>query len=303
MAILSANLVKALFVGYRNDFQKALTDTPTDFEKIATVVPSTTASSTYAWLGQFPAFREWVGARTVKDIAASGYSIVNKDWESTVGVKRTDIEDDNVGVYSPLFAEMGRAAKAQPDELVFALLKQGRATLCYDGQNFFDNDHPVYPNADGTGSAATVANHDVDTSARPTNPIWYLLDTSRAIKPLLFQERKKPVLTALTGLDDEQVFTNNQFRFGVDSRNNVGFGFWQLAFASNQPLTAENYAAARAAMQGFKADGGRPLGIRPNTLVVPPTLEGSARALLVKDKDGGNEWAGSAEMVCTPWLA
>lgn len=303
MAILSSNLVQALFVGYRRDFQSALTDTPTDYEKIATVVPSTTKSSTYAWMGQFPAFREWVGDRTVKDIAASGYSIANKDWESTVGVKRTDIEDDNVGVYAPLFAEMGRAAKAQPDEMVFALLKAGRTTLCYDGQYFFDSDHPVYPNADGTGTAVTVANHDVDTTARPSNPIWYLLDTSRAIKPLIFQERKKPVLTALTALDDESVFTSNQFRFGVDSRNNVGFGFWQLAYASNQPLDATHYAAARAALQAFKADGGRPLGIRPNTLVVPPSLEGAARKLLVKDENGGNEWSGSAALVCTPWLA
>ena len=303
MAILSTALVQALFVGYRRDFQQALADTPTDFEKIATVVPSATKSNTYAWLNQFPTFREWIGARTIKDIAASGYSIANKDWESSVGVKRTDIEDDNVGVYGPLFAEMGRAAKAQPDELVFALLKAGRTTLCYDGQYFFDNDHPVYPNTDGTGTAVLVTNHDVDTGARPTNPIWYLLDTSRAIKPLLFQERKMPVLTALTALDDEQVFTNNQFRFGVDSRNNVGFGFWQLAFASNQPLTAANYAAARAAMQAFKADGNRPLGIRPNTLVVPPSLEGAARKLLVKDENGGNEWSGSATLVCTPWLA
>lgn len=302
MAILSSALVQALFVGYRREFQQALADTPTDFEKVATVVPSATKSSTYAWLGQFPAFREWVGARTVKDIAASGYSITNKDWESTVGVLRTDIEDDNVGVYSPLFAEMGRAAKAQPDELVFKCLKDGRSTLCYDGQYFFDTDHPVYPNADGTGTPVSTANHDVDLTARPTGKIWYLLDTSRALKPIIYQQRKAPVLTALTNLDDEQVFTNNQFRFGVDSRGNVGYGFWQLAYASNQPLNATNYAAARAAMQAFTADGGRPLGIRPTTLVVPGALESDARKLLVKDENGGNQWFGSAELVVTPWL-
>ncbi|WP_411832320.1 Mu-like prophage major head subunit gpT family protein [Pseudoxanthomonas mexicana] len=302
MAILSTAIVQALFVGYRRDFQNALTATPTDYEKIATVVPSTTKSNTYAWLGQFPQFREWIGDRVIKSIAASGYSIVNKDWESTVGVKRTDIEDDQVGVYSPLFSEMGRAAKAQPDEQVFALLKAGLTTLCFDGQNFFDDEHPVYANADGTGAATLVANHDVDLVARPNAPIWYLLDTTRAIKPIIFQNRKSPQLVSRTGLTDENVFARNEYEFGADSRNNVGFGFWQLAFASNQPLTAANYAAARAAMKAFKADGGRPLGITPNTLVVPGSLEGAARKLLVKDENGGNEWAGSATLLCPSWL-
>lgn len=302
MSILSTALVQALFVGFRREFQQALTDTPTDWQKIATEVPSTTASSTYGWLGQFPAFREWVGARTLKSIAAHGYSILNKDWETTVEVKRTDIEDDQVGVYLPLFNEMGRAAKSQPDEQVFGLVAAGFATLCYDGQNFFDIDHPVYPNTDGTGVAVSTVNHDVDLVGRPANPIWYLLDTSRAIKPVLFQNRKSPAMTAMTKLDDESVFTNNAFRFGVDSRNNVGFGFWQMAYASNQPLTAANYAAARAAMKAFTADGGRPLGIKPNVLLVPTALEGAGRKLLVKDENGGNEWAGSATLIDSSWL-
>lgn len=303
MAILTPALIQALFVGFRRDFQAALNDTPTAWQSIATRVPSTTKSNTYGWLGQFPQFREWIGPRVLKDMAAHGYSIENKDWESSVSIRRPDIEDDNVGIYSPLFSEMGRAAKAQPDELVFGLLKDGFTVAGYDGQNFFDDEHPVYPNVDGTGTAELVANHDVDLTERPDNPIWYLMDTSRAIKPLIFQERKAPVFTPMTRLDDEEVFTNNVFRFGADSRNNVGFGFWQMAFASNQPLTPANYAAARAAMKEFKADGGRPLGISPNTLVVPPALEGAARKLLVKDENGGNEWAGSAVMVESSWLA
>ena len=55
-------------------------------------------------------------------------------------------------------------------------------------------------------------------------------------------------------------------------------------------------------MMGFRADGGRPLGIKPNLLVVPPSLESAARKLLVKDENGGNEWAGSAELLVCEWL-
>lgn len=301
MTIITPSLIQALFTGFRSEFQRALTDTPTDWAKIATKVPSTTKSNTYGWLGQFPQFRDWVGDRSIKDIAAHGYSIANKDWESSVGVKRTDIEDDAVGVYMPLFAEMGRAASAHPDELVFQLLAQGTTQLCYDGQPFFDTEHPVFPNSDGTGTPADVSNMDLASSDGGAK--WYLLDTTRAIKPILYQSRKEPALTYMTKDDDEGVFMRNEYRFGADLRSNVGFGFWQMAYLSDKPLTPENYAAARAAMRSFRADGGRPLGIRPNLLLVPPSLEAEARTLLVKDANSGNPWAGSAELLVSDWLA
>ncbi|MNR64851.1 Mu-like prophage major head subunit gpT [compost metagenome] len=56
-------------------------------------------------------------------------------------------------------------------------------------------------------------------------------------------------------------------------------------------------------MRSFKADGGRPLGITPNLLVVPPALEAQALKLVVKDANDGNPWAGSAKVLVCPWLA
>lgn len=50
---------------------------------------------------------------------------------------------------------------------------------------------------------------------------------------------------------DENVFYKREYIYGSDGRCNVGFGLWQLAYASKQPLTAENYEAARAAMMGM----------------------------------------------------
>ncbi len=73
-----------------------------------------------------------------------GYTITNKDFEVTVGVDRNDIEDDNLGVYGPLMQEMGVSAAQQPDDLTFGLLAQGATETCYDGQCFFDTDHPSF---------------------------------------------------------------------------------------------------------------------------------------------------------------
>ncbi len=301
MAIITPPLLTSLRTGFSKSFQDALAQTATDWEKIATRVPSSSTSNTYGWLNQYPTLREWVGARVVKDMAASGYQITNKLFEGTVGVARTDIEDDNVGVYAPLFAEMGRAAKSHADELVFGLLAQGHATPCYDGQSFFDTDHPVYPNVDGTGIPEQVAN--VQPGSEPS---WYLLDCSRALKPLIFQERTAPELEAMTATNDEGVFTTDTYRYGIRYRCNAGFGFWQLAYKSNAELNSARFNAAYAAMQSFKADGGRPLGVKPTHLVVPPSLRAAALALIEAQTLAGGESNPNfktVEVVVSPWVA
>jgi len=279
MAIITPALISALFTGYKAEFQRVFGETPSHWDKVATLMPSTSKSNTYGWLGQFPKLAEWVGERVLKDMKAHGYSIENKLFESTVSVPRTDIEDDEVGIYMPLFGEMGRAAKSFPDELVFGLLGLGASTPCFDGQNFFDADHPVYPNVDGTGAAATVSNFGAGT-----DPAWYLLDTSRVLKPFIFQERTKPELTSMTDGKDEAVFMTDLYRYGIRYRCNVGFGFWQTGYCSKLPLNAANFGAAYAAMRQFKADGGRPLGIRPNLLVVPSTLREKAFEVVKSEK-------------------
>lgn len=298
--LINAAVLAALRTSFRAEYATAFDTAESMMDKIATTIPSTTASNTYGWLGQYPGFREWVGDRVLKSMQSQGYVIANKDWESSIGVKRTDIEDDNVGVYKPLFAEMGRAARVLPDELVFGLLKAGESTLCYDGQNFFDTDHPVKANVDGTGATTTVSNFQAGTG-----PAWYLLDTSRALKPIVFQNRKSPVFTSMTALEDEAVFTKNEYRFGVDSRSNVGFGFWQQAFKSKAELTPENFDAAYTAMSSITADGGRPMAIRPTILVVPPNLRAVAleitkAALIGNGKTNVN--AGLVDAVVTPWV-
>lgn len=298
--LITPQMLLALRTGFRAEFQSNFDLAESIVDRVATTIPSQTSGNTYGWLGQWPGFREWIGDRVLKNMSAYGYEIKNKDWESSVSVKRPDIEDDNVGVYKPLFAEMGRAAKVHPDELVFGLLKVGHSTLCYDGQNFFDTDHPVYANNDGTGTVTTVSNVQAGTG-----PAWYLLDCSRALKPLIFQSRKAPVFSSMTSLEDESVFTRNEFRFGVDSRSNVGFGFWQQAFKSNADLSAANFSAAYAAMTSQRADGGRALGIRPTLLVVPPNLREQALEITKSDRranGASNVNAGLVEAIVTPWV-
>lgn len=298
--LITSAVLNALRAGFQTSFQRGFDGEAPAFEQIATTVPSTTKSNTYGWLGQWPDMREWVGDRVLKSMQEHGYSITNKDWESTVEVDRNDIEDDNLGMYGPMFESAGQAARRKPDQLVFGLLKAGHATLCYDGQNFFDTDHPVAPNVDGTGEAVTVSNVQAGALAS-----WYLLDTGRPLKPLIFQNRKSPQFTAMDTPTDESVFMRKKFRYGVDSRSNVGFGFWQMAFKSSAELTAANFEAAYAAMREFKGDGGVLLGVKPTLLVVPPSLRSKANSLITADKlanGADNPNKGLVKVIDTPWV-
>lgn len=133
---------------------------------------------------------------------------------------------------------------------------------------------------------------------------WFLLDTSRALKPIIFQERKAPQLIAMTKIDDEVVFTRKEFRYGVDCRDAAGFGFWQLAFANKRALTPDNLWDAFSRMREFQADGGRKLGVKPTLLVIPPSLEKLATQMLERElsDSSSNELKGKLKLVVADYL-
>lgn len=296
--IINRQNLDAIRVGFKTSFQQGLGQAPSMRDRIATTVPSSTKEEKYGWLGKIPNVREWIGPRQVQNLMEHDYAIKNKHWELTIGVDRDDIEDDTLGIYAPLFTEMGRSTGAHADQLVFGLLKNGFATNCYDGQFFFDTDHPVL---DETGTAQSVANTD-GGSGTP----WFLIDGSRALKPIIYQLRKDWQFVPKDDERDDNVFSNREFVYGADARMNVGYGFWQMAWGSKQTLDATHYAAARAALTGMKGDFGRPLGLMPNMLIVPPALEEAGRKLLNSEYASGGEtnpWKGTAELLVVPWLA
>jgi phage major head subunit gpT-like protein len=296
MIINRLNL-RSLYVAFSAAFAGGLSQAPSQFAEIATQVPSTTGTEEYGWLGQFPNVREWLGDRVVNSVLTHGYSIKNKTYEVTVGVPRESIEDDTFGLFTPMMTEMGRSVAAHPDQLTFGLLSAGNATVCYDGQYFFDTDHPVL---DANGVSQSQSN-----TIAGANPAWFLLDTSRAIRPIIFQNRKSPNFVAKTAETDDNVFHSKEFVYGVDARRNVGYGFWQMAQRSQATLDEAGLTAAFTAMTTRTGDGGRPLGLRPTTLVVPSGLEFAAEKLLVALYGAGgatNVLAGKAKVLTSPWL-
>jgi phage major head subunit gpT-like protein len=214
-------------------------------------------------------------------------------------VDRNDIEDEQLGFYNPIVAALAQEARKHPEKLLADLMSAGFTTACYDGQYFFDTDHPV--------GSATASNFG-GGSGTP----WYLLDTSRAIKPFIFQLRREVQLVRMDRQEDEHAFMRKKYRYGVDYRGAAAYGLWQLAYSSKETLNPTNYAVARTAMMSLTNSEGRPLGIKPSMLLVPPSLEALAREILqaqfiIGDPAAGgaksNIWQGTADLLVVPELA
>lgn len=151
--IVNQASLKGLNVGYSAAYNKAFEGVKNNYEKIATTVPSTTAETNYKWLGQIPQMREWIGDREIQSLSAYDYIIKNKKFEMTVSVPRDDIEDDQYGIYTPMFSNMGESAAQHPNTLCFGALKAGFKEKCYDGNPFFAENHPS-----GEGGKKAVSN-------------------------------------------------------------------------------------------------------------------------------------------------
>lgn len=296
--IISQTSLDALRVAFKAEFQRALTMAPPLRDRVAMTVKSSTFENRYGWLKKLSGMREWIGPRVIDNLEESAYSIANRHFEKTVSVDANDILDDNLGQYSTMFAEMGELVSALPEQLVWGLLRNGFTTNCFDGQFFFDTDHPI---TDENGNQTVYANTDGGAGTP-----WFLLCTNRTVKPIIYQERKAPEFVTKDKPTDDNTFMDRMYHYGVDMRCNVGYGFPQMAWGSRQTLNGANYAIARAAIQNMKGDGGRPLGLIPNLLVVPPSLESAGRQLLNSEYGTAgitNEWKGTAELLVVPWLA
>ncbi len=295
---ISAPALRALYTAVKTAFAEGRQTYTPKYERIATVVPSTTASEDYAWLGEFSRLREWIGDRQVNKMSLHSYTLKNRKFEGTEGIASEYIEDDTIGVLMPKFQDMGYAAATHPDELVFEALAKGDSSLCYDGQNFFDEEHPV-----GEGENETLVSN-LQTGA---GAAWFLLDTRRPLKPMIFQKRKDYVLTAKTDAgNSDRVFMADEYLYGVDARVNAGYAFWQQAFMSKADLTEANFNAGVEGMMSLKSDKGRPLGIDPDVLVVGPSNRSKAKALIEamqKANGASNTNYQAVEVLVVPWLA
>ncbi len=164
--IINQTNLSNFFRGLRVQFDKGFQAAPAQWMNWAMRTDSTGAEEEYGWLGAVPGLKELVGEIVVRNLALHNYTIRNREWEDTIGIKRKDLERDKFGIYSPLVASMGEAAQQHPDQLTADLVVSAfgggpaGSGRCYDGKNFFDVNH-LPPGADPKkGGKYTNLRHD-----------------------------------------------------------------------------------------------------------------------------------------------
>ncbi|WP_319519641.1 Mu-like prophage major head subunit gpT family protein [uncultured Martelella sp.] len=295
---INASTLRSIYTGLSTAFNARFSSTPTRYGLVAMEVNSTTAQNEYPRLDELPGIREWIGERHVVRLGAQTYTIKNRKFEETVGILRDQIEDDQIGVFVPVAGQIGQHAAEFPDQLCWPMFASGETALCYDGQYFFDTDHPGW---NEQGNEISVSNF-----TNGAGPAWYLVDDTQVVKPLVYQKRKSFNLVSFQDEKDPNVFMNDEFIWGTAGRCNAGFGMWQTAHKSKAALTPENFSAARVAMQTIRKRNGSVISLRPAKLIVPPALEGTARAILEAERnDAGatNIWRNTAQVEVVPYLA
>lgn len=294
---ITKQTLSSLYTAVNAAFARGIAMHSPQWERIATEMPSSTSQENYEWLGEFSALKKWIGERQINKAKAHSYAIKNEKYEGTEGIPADYIEDNRYPALMKKFEDMGYAAQTHPDQLVFALLANGFTQTCYDGQYFFDTDHPVGKE----GQEKSVSNMQAGS-----NPAWFLLDTRRPLKPLIFQKRRDYRLQAKTDAgNSDHVFMTDEYLYGVDARVNAGFGFWQLAFGSKAELNESNFNSAMETMMGYESDQGRKLGVMPNLLVVGPKNRAKAKAVIEAENKAQGESNinfKAVEVLVVPWL-
>jgi phage major head subunit gpT-like protein len=107
----------------------------------------------YKFLGDTPKFREFLGERNRQKLSSYDITIPNKKFEVTLEVLGDDVENDRTKLVQDRIDGLATASPDHWRDLVLALINGGRANLAYDGQLFFDTDHPH-----GKGGASQAAN-------------------------------------------------------------------------------------------------------------------------------------------------
>jgi len=131
--------------GLRADFMKAYMsgESSNDLDNIIMKTSSSSNQERYAWLGNVPRMTLWSDERQLKGLSDYNYIIPNYSYEATLKVNKDSLDDDQLGAIKIRIADLAKKARNFPRKLAFDAIVAGESALCYDGQFFFDTDHPV----------------------------------------------------------------------------------------------------------------------------------------------------------------
>ncbi|ENA0261986.1 Mu-like prophage major head subunit gpT family protein, partial [Pseudomonas aeruginosa] len=118
--------------------------------------------------------------------------------------------------------EEGRSLNVSPNVLLVGPALEDVAKMLLTNPRLADNTPNPY-----VGTAELVVDGRIESDTA-----WFLLDTTKPVKPFIFQPRKQPEFVSQVNLDSDDVFNLRKLKFGAEARAAAGYGFWQLAYGS-----------------------------------------------------------------------
>lgn len=144
--IISSETLRQANQSFNVLFSKGMANANPIYPKIAVMIPSSGSQVVYPMWDNLPGMREWLGERKINNLQPGDYTIRNKSFEYTLAVKRTDYEDDNLGIYAPIIQGMGSQAIMHRDALLYTLLSNAFSATtypCFDSKAMCATNHSL----------------------------------------------------------------------------------------------------------------------------------------------------------------
>lgn len=268
------------FYSWATTFNGIMSVVDADRTLISTEVQSKGRKTRHGWMKQFPIMRKWINDRHIHTLDMEDYEIVNEKYESTVGIPIEELEDidSDLAAYGINFATMAEQAKLSQTISVYNYLKRAhldqKQYYGYDDKPMFSKTHNV-----GAGDTSNLL------GAGDTPKFW-ILDTSKIVKPLIFQNRVKPKLQYINkslektlAQDDvaegvsEIEFNEDEYRVGTRARWGKGHSMWQFGVASTEDPDKDSIYDALQQLQKYKFDNKLPINIKGTVILTYPAWE------------------------------
>jgi len=142
--MISGNVPKHLVVGARTGFLQGMRARQYPYLRVAMPVNLGARALDLVDLGAAPMPKNSKSGMTVQDMIEKSKTLTVEEWDITVWISRNAIEDDQTGSLERKVRSAGDNFLKHINKRVFQVLNGGDSAnygACYDGSDFFDNDH------------------------------------------------------------------------------------------------------------------------------------------------------------------
>ena len=234
---------QAMTIEFAKSYREEIELAPID--KALWRMPSNARIENHLWMRLPPFFHRWEGMRQYGKPGTKKYAVENLTYTAEFQIPLEDMDDDQLGGFANMAAQLAENAKASESILVQQNLANGQTVPCFDGSNFFATSHNI-----GTGNNIVTAT----TADQSGNHAMVMLLTGRKkLKPLIWQHREAAELRTDAG--DNVSSKNRVVSWWADMRGAPAFGLWQdavLCKFTGVPTVAELQTALGTISSRFR---------------------------------------------------